>query len=253
VARAVTAGSKTSYEAASRILGWVSQNLVYDLDRGESQAPGEVLRRRTAYCTGFARLTVALLEEIGIEAREVPGLVLPETVGALPEFHRWIEIRYPDVGWVFSDPLATHNYVPATYVPLADGRVAPHLMDGSIVVQRDDKILTIDIYPGVHPDVRARKNRERQHAGALLISTGGRAGKVRLEGAGRRRTLPMDGAAVTFTGVEPGRYHLLLRLADGLDVGGYVDFEDRERQRVDLLEILDRPPRTADVGRRRVR
>jgi transglutaminase-like putative cysteine protease len=80
-----------------------------------------VLRRRTAYCTGTARLAVALLTAVGIEAREVPGYVYASAGSddVRPGFHRWIEVRYPDRGWAFSDPLASQHFVPATYLRLA--------------------------------------------------------------------------------------------------------------------------------------
>ncbi|MEO1085655.1 MAG: transglutaminase-like domain-containing protein, partial [Acidobacteriota bacterium] len=61
LARAQTLGSKTQFEASARILDWVARHIAYRLDRGEDQAADAVLERRTGYCTGIARLTVALM------------------------------------------------------------------------------------------------------------------------------------------------------------------------------------------------
>ncbi len=64
LASSLTAGAETHYEAVSRILGWVSRHLEYELDRSQPQTAEAVLDRRSGYCTGVARLTVALLEKI---------------------------------------------------------------------------------------------------------------------------------------------------------------------------------------------
>ncbi|HXT22052.1 MAG TPA: transglutaminase-like domain-containing protein, partial [Thermoanaerobaculia bacterium] len=130
LARAVAAGAATRYEAVTRVLQWVARNVAYDLDRDAAQDPAAVLARRSGYCTGMARLSVALLRALDVPAREVPGfLVAPAGAGAGPAaragFHRWIEVRYDDVGWVFSDPLVALHYVPATYVRVASEALLP--------------------------------------------------------------------------------------------------------------------------------
>ncbi len=130
LARAVAAGAATRYDAVTRVLQWVARNVAYDLDREEPQDAAAVLARRSGYCTGIARLSVALLQSLGIPAREVPGfLVAPAGAGlgsGVPAgFHRWVEVLYDDVGWVFSDPLLALHYVPATYVRLASEALLP--------------------------------------------------------------------------------------------------------------------------------
>jgi hypothetical protein len=119
LAIAVAGDAVTVHEAVGRTLAWVSGNIRYELDRTAPQDAPSVLGRRSAYCTGLARLSVALLAARGVTAREVPGWVADEGP------HRWIEVWFPDRGWVFSDPLRHHNFVPATYVPMvaADGDV----------------------------------------------------------------------------------------------------------------------------------
>ncbi|MCB1007376.1 MAG: transglutaminase domain-containing protein, partial [Acidobacteria bacterium] len=148
VAGAVTWGSRSRLEAANRLLAWVAGNVRYRLDRSASQEARDVLERRSAYCTGYARLGVALLEAVGIEAREVAGYVAgerPGTGGA--GFHRWIEIRYPDRGWVFSDPMASLGFVDATYLRIASDRLSIPAPGDGLVIERDDRTVAIDIAP----------------------------------------------------------------------------------------------------------
>lgn len=233
LARSVTAGAHDRFEAVSRILAWVSSNVDYRLDRSLPQDAESVLRRRDAYCTGAARLTVALLQAVEIPAREVAGLVL-DGASEVPQFHRWIEAHYGDVGWVFSDPLATHHYVPVTYLPLASSRVevGPGLR-GEVLRHRQG-LVPVDLYPGTPPAIRARRNDQRQMAAALTIATGGRRGEASILGSGLLRTRPLEEGRVTFLGLEPGRYEIRVRIAGGAQLQGYVDFEDRERRSVVL-------------------
>jgi hypothetical protein len=61
----LTRGAHTQFDAASRILGWVSREIRYTYDRSVSQEAAAVLARRSGYCTGVARLTVAMLRAGG--------------------------------------------------------------------------------------------------------------------------------------------------------------------------------------------
>lgn len=208
--RAVAAGAKSEYQVASRVLAWVSRNLRYELDRSQDQGPEAVLERRTAYCTGAARLTVAMLQAAGLEAREVAGVVVGAsgTVTA-PGFHRWVEIHFGDRGWVYSDPLASHHFVAATYVRLADPQVpSPNLREAAIL-EREEGLAPVDLYPGSADGVLGRRNARRQLAGVLRVlgpsSPGARA---ILEGQGQRRELALGRGEATFVGVEPGDYTL---------------------------------------------
>lgn len=215
LARALAAGATTRYQAASRILGWVSANIAYELERSLPQDADSVLSRRSGYCTGVARLTVALLDELGIEAREVPGFVVTGGAGAVGRgFHRWVEIFYPDRGWVFSDPLVTHHYVPATYLRLASEEVLPGGEAGGRLLQRDDQVRAVDVFPGVAPGVRVRRNEDRQMASALqvLVDDEIATGVATLEGEGVRLTRAVAAGSTTFVGLRAGTYQLRLRL-----------------------------------------
>jgi len=217
LARGLASGSRTQYDAATRILGWVARHIEYSPDRGASQRAEDVLARRLGYCTGVARLTVALLRAVGLQAREVAGWVIDDAVAGTG-YHRWVEVFFNDRGWVFSDPLSTHHFVPATYVRLASDEL--RLDDGleGLLLERDDRLASVDLYPSAGPGIQARRNSPRRLAAAVRVEVeGSSSGLAMLVGntALHRKAL-VDGET-TFVGLEPGRYRLRLFLP-GRDV-----------------------------------
>jgi transglutaminase-like putative cysteine protease len=122
-ARGLASGSRTQQEAVRRILLGLASEIHYDGDRLRLQDPSAVFASRRAYCVGFAELAVDLLRRVGISARTVQGVLHSEPgadryesrIGGV--FHRWIEVYYPDRGYVFSDPIRSVNGVDARYVP----------------------------------------------------------------------------------------------------------------------------------------
>lgn len=122
-ARRAVASCHTQEEAVRQLLLAVAGEVTYDPDRLRLQDPAAVFASRRAYCVGFADLAVDLLRRIGISARTVQGVLVcanecdgyePAVGGA---YHRWIEVYYPDRGYVFSDPSASVNGVDARYIP----------------------------------------------------------------------------------------------------------------------------------------
>ncbi len=211
LATSLTRGAHTEFDAASRVLGWVSREIRYTYDRTASQDATAVLARRSGYCTGVARLTVALLHAAGLEAREVAGWIAGTGSAATDAavYHRWVEIHYADRGWVFSDPLATHNWVPANYVRLASERVDASGLEGGLLLERLDTIAPVDVYADAGAKVRARRNEARQRAGSLRVEVaGGDAGTLTLQGDGRRWTSALQLGAAVFVGLSPGEYLL---------------------------------------------
>lgn len=232
LAAALTAGARDRYEAVSRVLGWLRSNVAYVLDRGLDQSAEAVLARRTAYCTGYARLAVGLLTEVGIEAREVPGYVFEGVAGGPPAgFHRWIEVWFPDRGWVFSDPMASHHFVPATYLRLADDRLVGEPVPGRLVDRIDD-VLEVDVrfwaFGAGAGTVRVRANDDQRRSAALALRLEpGVDGEAFLEGGGVTRRLALPGGRGVFVGLEPGSYELRVEARGRLAARKRVTFRDR--------------------------
>ena len=239
LARTLSLGATTEYEAISRVLSWVARNIEYRLDRSESQESKVVLERRTGYCTGIARLTVALLSSIGIEAREVAGFVYSDGVEGPQGFHRWIEARLSDVGWVYSDPLFSHHYVPASYLRLASERIEPARGIEGVLIERRDEIAAVDLSLNAGPGIRIRRNNDRRLAAALQISVeSGGAGLAVLESKSRRFRHLLVGGATTFLGLEPGQYHLRVMLTGHDVVERRIEVVGRQRTTITLAASM---------------
>lgn len=238
LARRLTASETTVYGAASRILDWVARNIAYRLDRSLPQDSATVLSRRSGYCTGIARLTVRLLQAVGIEAREVPGYVVasPEDPGGISGYHRWVEIHYPDRGWAFSDPISSHHYVPATYLRLASEQLDP-LWAGSEarIVSRQRHLLPIDVYPS-RSGITARRNDDVQLAGAVLVDTpaSDRDAEVILSHGELRQSCTPRNERCVFVGLPAGRFKIVMQREDAQLYSGTLRVNLRQRVRVKI-------------------
>ncbi|MEO8276388.1 MAG: transglutaminase domain-containing protein [Thermoanaerobaculia bacterium] len=227
LARAVAAGSKTRYDAVSRILGWIAANVRYELDRTEPQDARSVLERRSAYCTGTARLAVALLDALAIPAREVAGYVVEDApAGTGSGFHRWIEVFYDDRGWVFSDPLASQHFVAATYLRLASSAVETDLPGPALLLSRANRLEEIDqVAQAPARLVLTRANGEARHAAALRLSAPGFAqAEVSLIGPGSRRFESLRAGSALFLGLTPATYELQIRDQGRLEASRQITF-----------------------------
>ncbi len=122
-ARTIAGDAVTQAQAVERILAGIASAVRYDTDRGRRQDPASVFASRRAHCVGFSELAVDLLRRVGIPARTVQGILRSKPGGDGYEkkiggaYHRWVEIYYPDRGFVFSDPSASINGVDARYIP----------------------------------------------------------------------------------------------------------------------------------------
>lgn len=241
LARALTGGARTRYEAVSLVLGWVARHIEYDLDRAAPQDALAALGRRRAYCTGIARLTVALLEAIDIPAREVAGYVVGEHPGdAGGGYHRWIEVYFQDRGWVFSDPLNTHHYVPATYIRLAADELIPTLGMEGILLERQNNLAIADVYPTVAEGITARRNVSHQLAAALRVEIEDGEGWAELVGRTLLRRRELRSGRAAFIGLDPGDYRLRLHLG-GAVIERSVELPGRARQALFLPAASWRP------------
>ncbi|MFY9552446.1 MAG: transglutaminase-like domain-containing protein [Thermoanaerobaculia bacterium] len=122
-ARTLAGDATTQARAVERILAGVASLVRYDTDRSRRQDPASVFASRRGHCVGISELAVDLLRRVGIPARTVQGVLTAKPgsegyearIGGV--FHRWIEVYYPDTGFVFSDPSSSINSVDARYVP----------------------------------------------------------------------------------------------------------------------------------------
>ncbi|MEO1057015.1 MAG: DUF3488 and transglutaminase-like domain-containing protein [Actinomycetota bacterium] len=113
LAREVTNGATSSYDAALRLQDWFHAEFEYSLEvqRGHSSSAIEsFLRERVGYCEQFAGTYAAMLRSIGIPARVAvgftPGLVQPDGSYSVlgKNAHAWPEVWFDGLGWVPFEP-----------------------------------------------------------------------------------------------------------------------------------------------------
>jgi transglutaminase-like putative cysteine protease len=124
----------TTYESAAvtAIMLWVSDNLKYDINATHHDASWTYHNKRGT-CENYAHLSLALLRSVGIPARYVSGYLVGGTINLngdiltfgyqwSPGPHAWIEVYYPDLGWVPYEPQKTLGFVDDHHVREAVGK-----------------------------------------------------------------------------------------------------------------------------------
>lgn len=110
----LTADDRTPYERATTIRDWLRTNREYDLNAthepGLPIAAQFVFAMDRGYCQYFATAMVAMLRTQGVPARYVIGYAGGDPVGedeylvTADRGHAWVEVYFPDRGWVTFDP-----------------------------------------------------------------------------------------------------------------------------------------------------
>jgi len=162
----ITGSSRTVAEAANTILSWLADNLTFDTSITVSSDALSALKQRKAYCVGYSNLAVAMLRAAGIPARVAHGYLPPGYEWGFSKdywgvkvndggFHAYLELFYPDTGWVFSDAEHSHNFVDPFHIILRlDGMVMPGKYDGGYldvdkatfytIFNEEDKTVLVD-------------------------------------------------------------------------------------------------------------
>jgi len=130
-ARELVQGVKTEFDAVQRVLTWVVDHMRYvtppeQYDALYSFGSGK------GNCQNFSHLAAALLRTVGIPVRIVNGATLDRPYTAkTPEGdftfklgkgrHSWIEVYFPDLGWVPFDPQQTELFVSNRFIRVEVG------------------------------------------------------------------------------------------------------------------------------------
>ena len=110
----LTRDADSAYESAKRIESWLEANKNYSLN--VSQPPDSdvasqfIFEMEEGYCEYFATSMTVMLRSQGIPARYVVGYSTGQRVGDNTyrvrgmNAHAWVEVYFPEVGWVRFDP-----------------------------------------------------------------------------------------------------------------------------------------------------
>lgn len=120
LARELTGYAANEMDAVQRVARWMADNVRYEINTPQDAAA--VWRSKLGSCAGQSRLTIALLRASGIPARYVRGYLPPGGIWGFDKeywgvtihsggFHAWLEVYFPDRGWVFFDILHSMFFV----------------------------------------------------------------------------------------------------------------------------------------------
>jgi protein-glutamine gamma-glutamyltransferase len=120
----LTGGAATRYDAVRAVEVFLAEHATYRLDSpvpppGHDAVDHFLFESRTGFCEQFASAETVLLRAAGIPARLATGFSGGDRSddGRLlraENAHAWVEVWYPGVGWVASDPTAGARLADAT-------------------------------------------------------------------------------------------------------------------------------------------
>lgn len=120
LARRVTDRAGTPYEKTVAVLNHLLTNYAYSLDADTTNLRHPIdeflFSRKTGYCEHYATAMVLMLRSIGIPSRLVTGFLATEwnefgnyyTVRQR-DAHAWVEVYYPQSGWMTMDPTPSNT------------------------------------------------------------------------------------------------------------------------------------------------
>jgi transglutaminase-like putative cysteine protease len=109
----ITANAQNPYDTARVVEQWLENNREYSLqvERPDGNiADAFLFDMQAGYCTYYATTMVSMLRTQDIPARLVVGYTPGEQVGDDQwvarglDSHAWVEVYFPDVGWIRFDP-----------------------------------------------------------------------------------------------------------------------------------------------------
>lgn len=167
----LTAGTTTEHQAVSAILTHVADAIKYQYNPKQYDALFG-LTTGNGNCQNFSHLAVALLRASGIPARVSIGQTLKDkwkipldkkgsslVQGMGEGLHAWIEVWYPDLGWMPCDPQQSRLFTSTRHIKFGHGLDASDVLEywsAAPVVPRMSETLEA-IYSTDSVDLRLRE------------------------------------------------------------------------------------------------
>jgi protein-glutamine gamma-glutamyltransferase len=148
LASLAAAGATNQFDMVMAVTSYLQRNYRYTLalppvPAGRDPVDWFLFDVKTGYCEQFATAEALMLRSLGIPARLVTGYatgdydpILNQAVVREHDAHAWVEVLFPDYGWVPVDPTPGVSPLAATAFPnhwVAGGlaRLIPHLTIGA--------------------------------------------------------------------------------------------------------------------------
>jgi hypothetical protein len=261
LARRITAGAPTTYDAVLAIEKWMGSHTEYTLDipplpKGADAVEQHLFVDRKGFCVQIATSTAVMLHSLGVPVRLGTGFAPGEqsllgrdfTVRA-KDGHAWVEVWFPGVGWQAFDPTAEvplageYNSSLLARLWRAFGRLA-------VVVVVAIVVLAFFVGRSIVRRVRRARSRPWTHRVYRRIE---REGRIR--GRPRRPSeTPRQYLKALSDDVLPQPEHLDA-VADLVTASAYgpgeVTVEDQQRAEAALDDAIAASPRPRRFRRRR--
>jgi len=128
----LTKGVKSQFDAVQRILAWIVDNMHY-VTPPEKYDALYSFNSKKGNCQNFSHLAAAMMRSVGIPVRIVNGITLKKPYSVRTEEgaytfkmgqgrHSWIEVFFPDLGWVPFDPQQTELFVSNRFIRIETGK-----------------------------------------------------------------------------------------------------------------------------------
>jgi hypothetical protein len=131
--RSLASGKRREQRVVESVVNWVASNVHYAYGQATPAYDAtSVLRLHAATCRGYADLTVGMLRSLGIPAQVVFGLVAGKPIdlqsggasrsigwgvgSSTGEMHAWLNVYFPDAGWVPLDPQLEKFFIDTRHV-----------------------------------------------------------------------------------------------------------------------------------------
>lgn len=155
LARQLTKDAETQYHAVTAIMNFIADNIKYSYNPPQYDAV-YTLKTKSGNCQNLAHLSMALLRAAGIPSRIVGGITLKDqwkvplgggnysVQGMGQGGHVWIEIYFPDLGWLSYDPQQSKQFTSTRHIKQTHGldskdvndswRASPYVPDYSELI-----------------------------------------------------------------------------------------------------------------------
>jgi hypothetical protein len=236
LARELVQGSRYAHEAANAILTWIADNMTFDSSITVPSDASSALKYRKAYCVGYSNLAVAMLRAAGIPARVAHGYLPPGYEWGFSKdywgvkvndggFHAYLEIYYPDTGWVFTDAEHSHHFVDPFHIILRlDGMDMPGVYKGGYldvdkatfftIFEEVDRTVMVDELPLPKQKRLGRRMNDRQSSALVSGIVNDISGKPVVKGIavlwrdGRGAQYPFNDGRYTIAVANAGKYRI---------------------------------------------
>ena len=132
LSRELTRHAATEFQAVTAVINYMADNIKYVYNPSRYDALS-TLRAGSGNCTNSAHLSAALLRAAGIPTRVVGGTTLDKQlkipmdgVRSLVQTmgkggHAWVEVYFPDLGWLSYDPKQSKQFTSTRHVKECHG------------------------------------------------------------------------------------------------------------------------------------